>query len=141
MTHYWPKKDLLLHFGATWFSSSIEILMIGPSLLTVAQLACIFWASLVLNKIYQEPWVAHRCSDNRGPIVTLKRWCWSMVETTQLCIIATFMYINTVINSIKHKCTFNNYIAERLITICSFENLQQCYCLVLYWYNWFNKHY
>ena len=29
---------------------------------------------------------------------------------------------DTVINSIKFKRTFNNSIAERLITTCSFEN-------------------
>ena len=58
MAHYWPNEnskwstleDLLLYFGVTWFSPLLKYCMIGPSLLTVAQLVRNFWASLALNK-------------------------------------------------------------------------------------------
>ena len=48
---------LLYHFGATWFSPSIETLYDKLTLLTVAQLACNFWDGLMLNEnSYHKLW-------------------------------------------------------------------------------------
>ena len=67
--HHWPNEntkwptleDLLLHFGVTWFSPSIETLYDWPIIVDcIAQLACNFWASLALNEnSYQKPWPSY----------------------------------------------------------------------------------
>ena len=65
MAHHWPNEntkwptleDLLLHLAQHDLVFQFKYYMISRSLLSVVQLTCNFWASLVLNEnSYQKPW-------------------------------------------------------------------------------------